>query len=207
MFFRFTVSLSVAAVILASLLASHATARRLPEPVIRMSRAAKKMARDDFSETIDVRQTEEMGTLAESFNHMSRRIEETLETLRHKEQSLREAYENQKCLQERLVQSERLAAIGEVLTGIFHEMRNPLSSVKLNLQILGRALRGRPALSGHHQIAMQQVELLEAMFRDLLNFPHSQALAWERGDGSRLHGNRSGSFCTLMFPSWSLGTR
>ncbi len=167
---RFTVSLSVAAVILASLLAAHATARRLTEPVIRMSRAAKKMARGDFSETIEVRQTDEVGALAESFNHMSRQIEETLETLRHKEQSLREAYENQKSLQERLVQSEKLAAIGEVVAGIVHEMRNPLSSVKLNLQILGRALSGRPALGEHHQIAMQQVGLLEAMFRDLLNY-------------------------------------
>ena len=36
----------------------------------------------------------------------------------------------------RLVQVEKLASIGHISTGIAHEIRNPLTAVKLNIQKL-----------------------------------------------------------------------
>lgn len=47
--------------------------------------------------------------------------------------------------QERLVQSERLAAIGEVVTGLAHESRNALQRSQACLEMLTLTVRDRPA--------------------------------------------------------------
>jgi signal transduction histidine kinase len=59
-------------------------------------------------------------------------------------------------------------------------MRNPLSSVKLNLQILEMDLDRDEVLSEHCQIALDQVAQLERMFSDLLNY--SKPLVLEKDD-------------------------
>ncbi len=145
-------------------------ARKMSQPIVAMSRAARRMAEGDFSQTIEVSRGDELGALAASFNHMAQRIAGTMEELRANERSLRRAYEEQQALQAQLVHSEKLAAIGELVAGIVHEMRNPLSSVKLNLQIIKRNMPGDAQLGEHFSIALEQVALLEAMFRDLLNY-------------------------------------
>lgn len=63
-----------------------------------------------------------------------------------------------------------MAAIGELITSVVHEMRNPLSSIKLNLQIIGRFLANEDRLSEHHRIALDQAVQLEKMLFDLLNY-------------------------------------
>ena len=68
------------------------------------------------------------------------------------------------------MQSEKMAAIGELVACVAHEMRNPLSSVKLNIQIIGRSLDRETMLFEHYQIALDQVTQLEKMFSDLLNY-------------------------------------
>jgi signal transduction histidine kinase len=45
-------------------------------------------------------------------------------------------------LEERLVQSERLATIGRFASQIAHEIRNPLSSISLNVELLEDELKG-----------------------------------------------------------------
>ncbi len=70
---------------------------------------------------------------------------------------------------QRIVHSETLAAMGEMSSAVVHEMRNPLSSIKLNLHAI-RA--GLPAGSRHvelAEIAQEQVARLERMFSDLLS--------------------------------------
>ncbi len=67
-----------------------------------------------------VRTHDEVGKLAAAFNAL-------LESLRAAE--------------ERLVASERLAAVGQVAAGIAHEVRNPLSGIKMSAQVLRRRLR------------------------------------------------------------------
>ncbi|MEW6533474.1 MAG: ATP-binding protein [Thermodesulfobacteriota bacterium] len=64
---------------------------------------------------------------------------------------------------------ERMAYVGHLTASLSHEIRNPLSSVKLNLQILSRRLD----LDGFDQrrleIIIQQVSRLEGILRQLLD--------------------------------------
>lgn len=72
--------------------------------------------------------------------------------------------------QEELVRTTTLAYVGELTSSTVHEMRNPLSSIKMNLQVLTRTegqVEGNQELG---EIALQQATRLDHMLTDLLSF-------------------------------------
>ncbi len=73
-------------------------------------------------------------------------------------------------LERKIRESERMAYIGQVTTSLSHEIRNPLSSVQMNLQILKK----HPQLKGNDQkridISVREVQRLEHILKELLDF-------------------------------------
>lgn len=68
---------------------------------------------------------------------LARRRAETLNVeLAERQASLERAYHNLTETQERLLQSERLATVGKLAAEVAHEIRNPLGSISLNLELL-----------------------------------------------------------------------
>jgi signal transduction histidine kinase len=65
--------------------------------------------------------------------------------LREHQARLQRAYEDLRAVQERVVQSERLAAIGQMSAKVSHEVRNPLSAISLNAELLEDELEALPA--------------------------------------------------------------
>lgn len=71
--------------------------------------------------------------------------------------------------QRRMLQSERLAAIGEAITGIAHESRNALQRSQACLEMLARRIADRPEaseLAGRIQQALRELHLLYQRVRD-----------------------------------------
>ncbi|MBZ0165333.1 MAG: hypothetical protein K8I00_00900 [Candidatus Omnitrophica bacterium] len=60
--------------------------------------------------------------------------------LSRKETALREALKRLQQTQEQLIQTEKLASIGQLAAGVAHEINNPLSFVSANVQLLERYL-------------------------------------------------------------------
>lgn len=58
------------------------------------------------------------------------------EELKANQGRLEKAYQELQAAQERLVRSERLATIGQMSAKVSHEVRNPLSSISLNAELL-----------------------------------------------------------------------
>ncbi len=73
-------------------------------------------------------------------------------------------------LQQQLRQSERLATIGELSSHIAHEIRNPLSSVKMNLQILSRMPELQGRAREHMNIALQEIDHLDSILAEIVDF-------------------------------------
>jgi two-component system sensor histidine kinase HydH len=73
-------------------------------------------------------------------------------------------------LQQQLRQSERLATIGELASHIAHEIRNPLSSVKMNLQILSRMPELQGRAREHMDIALQEIDHLDSILAEIVDF-------------------------------------
>ncbi|MBI2392450.1 MAG: HAMP domain-containing protein [Deltaproteobacteria bacterium] len=68
----------------------------------------------------------------------------------------------------RALQAERLAAIGKMAAHITHEIRNPLSSIQLNIELLDETLRSAgfgPAAAGEGE--QEAVRLLSAIAREV----------------------------------------
>ncbi len=84
-------------------------------PLARLRDAARRVAAGDYGNRIEEKGPAEVVELAREFNSMGRAVEE-----RERE----------------LVRSERLAAVGKMAAMITHEVRNPLSSIGLNTELL-----------------------------------------------------------------------
>jgi two-component system sensor histidine kinase HydH len=82
---------------------------------------------------------------------------------------IKDVSENKR-LQEKIADTERLAALGQLSVGIAHEIRNPLSSVKMNLQILNRLLPFAGDTKEHFDLALKEVFHLEGILDDLLSY-------------------------------------
>jgi PAS domain S-box-containing protein len=73
-------------------------------------------------------------------------------------------------MEQRVRESERMAYIGQITTSLSHEIRNPLSAVKMNLQILQNHPRLRGNDSRRIDISVREVMRLERILNQLLDF-------------------------------------
>jgi signal transduction histidine kinase len=95
--------------------------------------------------------------------------------LREHQGRLERAYQELQAAQDRLVHSERLAAIGQMSAKVSHEVRNPLSSISLNAELLEDELQALPAIrrvEAANLVAAirSQVDVLSAVTEDYLRF-------------------------------------
>lgn len=80
------------------------------------------------------------------------------------------------------VVAERLAVVGELAAGIAHELRNPLTSVKLLIQTAPRADAGICLQERHAQIVLQEIGRMEETIQGLLDFARPSELHRVRHD-------------------------
>jgi len=73
-------------------------------------------------------------------------------------------------LESRFYESQKLAAVGQLSAGIAHEVRNPLSSIKMSLQILEKRMNPEGNDLKRFHIARKEVEHLEKLVSDILVF-------------------------------------
>jgi PAS domain S-box-containing protein len=82
--------------------------------------------------------------------------------------------------EKRIRESERLAHIGKLTTSLAHEIRNPLSSVKMNSQIILK----NSALDGNDkrrmEIVVSEISRLEGILDEMLDFARPVKLKFEQ---------------------------
>ena len=87
-----------------------------------------------------------------------------------------------KNLEEKFYESQKMAAVGQLSAGIAHEVRNPLSSIKMSLQILEKRLNPTGNDLKRFRIAQREVEHLENLVNDVLIFAKPAAPRKETND-------------------------
>ncbi|MDH3976200.1 MAG: ATP-binding protein [Deltaproteobacteria bacterium] len=111
---------------------------------------------------VEYESADEIGGMVENFNIMTARLNEMYTTLEEK------VAERTK----QLVQAERIASAGQLATGLIHEIRNPLSGVKLSIQLLENEVD--QSLKDDILQISREVQRMESLLNDLLRFarPH-----------------------------------
>ena len=94
--------------------------------------------------------------------------------------SLRSLY----LLKTKTERTEKLAYIGTLASGLAHEIRNPLNSFSINLQLLEEELRSLPATEGRNlvRILRQEIQRLEEILSEFLRFTRPPLLHPEARD-------------------------
>jgi len=80
-----------------------------------------------------------------------------------------------------LARSQALAAMGQMASMIAHDLRNPLSSVKMTLQILGKkpGVEENEEVRELRQISLEQIRYMEEILSDMLTYSRPDALKLE----------------------------
>lgn len=81
-----------------------------------------------------------------------------------------------------VIQSERLAAVGELAAGVAHELRNPLTSVKLLLQHAARQPGDYRINEQKLQLILEEIRRMESTIQGLLDFSRQPDLKRLRHD-------------------------
>ena len=77
-------------------------------------------------------------------------------------------------LQEQLLQSEKMSAIGQLIAGVAHDLNNPLASVVGFSDLLSEAPDVPPRLAEPLAVIRQEAERASAIVRNLLSFARRQ---------------------------------
>ncbi len=104
-----------------------------------------------------------------TFEEVHRQAERVVERLRSVGRELQSA-------RKEVIQSERLAAVGELAAGVAHELRNPLTSVKLLLQHAARQPVGSRIEDDQLNLILEEVRRMETTIQGLLDFSRTPSL-------------------------------
>lgn len=89
--------------------------------------------------------------------------------------ALKENMEREKQLEKRLRHSERLTALGKLVAGVAHEVRNPLATIRLRVQMCQRKSTD-VNVQQSCAVALEEIERLNSIVGRLLNFAEPMTL-------------------------------
>jgi signal transduction histidine kinase len=89
--------------------------------------------------------------------------------------------EELRAAQAKLVEQERLAAIGEFAAGIVHEIRNPFTTVKMGLNFFKKLDLSAP-IKERLSLALDEANRLERLLKEILLYAKPQTLLLEKID-------------------------
>lgn len=124
--------------------------QRMIDPILLLTRSTKNLAQGDFSgiDSINSSRTDEIGLLTRHFVSMAKNLEQSYKDLEASNQTLEQKVEQRtyalnlnnsalkKALsdledsQQQLIHSEKMAALGQLISGIAHEINTPLGAIQ-----------------------------------------------------------------------------
>lgn len=141
----------------ASMTLAYFISRRITDPIHQLVKASKQVARGNLDTKVEVASQDELRELADSFNSMAM-------ALKARDQQLKEF------TRKKIMESERLAIVGQLAANVAHELNNPLTGIVSFAQLLLERLpAGSPERDPLQKIATQ-ANRCKGIVRGLLDF-------------------------------------
>jgi len=143
--------------------------RRIVKPLQNLNYYTKKIAQGNFSERITPTGGKELVELSESFNIMAENLEAKQKELAEKIEELERTNKELISAQNEVLQTEKLASIGQMASGIVHELGNPISAISGNIDLLIKRIKGEKEQEIIQRIR-NDIDRMDKIIRDLLDF-------------------------------------
>jgi len=135
---------------------SYRIGKNLTNPIKVLVDSTTRVATGDLDEQCEIKTHDEIGDLAAAFNQMTRDLKES---------------------RDQLIQAERLATAGKMSASFAHEIRNPLSSMRMLAQMLMQKLE---MLGAKHQQSvryiLEEIERIDTIVKGLMDFARPSSL-------------------------------
>jgi predicted Zn finger-like uncharacterized protein len=154
--------------LLVSAVLSLLGSRLITRPLEGLLRATRTVAQGRFDIQVEASSRDEIGDLADSFNHMAQELDS-------REKALKDA-------QAALVQSEKLAAFGQLGAGIAHEIKNPLAGILGLTQLSKRKLSQEEPIYKNLVIIEKETNRCTTIIQNLLKFARQEKVDYESVD-------------------------
>lgn len=149
------------------------TQRFITQPLNKLLSHTHKIAQGDWG-MIEFTAQDEFGKLAQSFNEMTHNLKQAQDELAHWGSQLESKVEERtreiKEMQMRLVRSEKVASLGELVAGIAHELNNPLTGVLMFSSMIASDSRLDPELKPDFATIIRETQRCAEIVRGLLDF-------------------------------------
>jgi signal transduction histidine kinase len=139
------------------------------KPLSSLSHKMSLAEKGDLTVKSGLTQGDEIGNLGRSFDSMIERLQLTRTEL--------EKYHFQQ-----MERVDRLASVGELASGIAHEIKNPLAGIAGAVQVLARGFKGDESRERVVKEILQQIDRLDRSVKDLLNYASPSMPRFEAGD-------------------------
>lgn len=85
-------------------------------------------------------------------------------------------------INEQLVRSAKMATLGQLSASIAHEIRNPLTSIKMRLYSLGKELKSNPITKDDMNVIDEEISRMEKTVKNFLDFARPPELNLQKCD-------------------------
>lgn len=164
---------AVSLVLTLAALTAYWLSRRLLRHVNELLVGTRHIKQGDLGYRVAPSDLDEIGQLTESFNAMAEEIQHHREDL---QRMVEERTADLKQAQDSLLQSEKMASIGLLASGVAHELNNPLTSILMNVNLLMEDAADQPALKTELQRINEDTVRCKGIIDDLRDFSRRQEL-------------------------------
>lgn len=151
-------------------------------PVRQLSVAADRMANSDFDVTLPRSALREVAHVTRALDAMRRALATRLADLQTANTALKDRTQRLTVLQSELMQRDRLAATGRLVTQLAHEVRNPIANLRNLIELLRRRLDGDDEGREYAQLAIEELHRMHRLSEQLLDLNRPRGPGVRRAD-------------------------